>query len=345
MKKRKIGFLAAVLAAGILMGCGQDVADNPLRNADVDKCVTLPDYRNLGVTAEQVTVDDAERDYYVMESYSKYATLENSGVTDRPVKDGDTVNIDYVGTMGGEAFDGGTASGAFLVIGSDSYIDGFEDGLLDVLPGETVDLNLSFPEDYGNTGLAGKEVVFQVTVNYIVELRDETVAVMGIEGVSTVEGLRQYIYDRVYASKSQEADNTLKTNIMLALIEQSTFGELPEAVLENNREYARSIVSSAEEYGMDAETYASTFFGMSAEEYVNGYAEHMTKQDVILQAIANHEDLNVDNKELEAALKDNAEQAGAGTVEEYLNGTSREDYRNYLMNEKVMNYLVEQIQK
>ncbi len=84
-------------------------------------------------------------------------------------KDGDTVNIDYTGYLGGEAFDGGSTdgAGADLELGSDTYIDGFEDGIVGHKVGETFDLNLTFPENYGNSDLAGKEVVFTVTLNGI----------------------------------------------------------------------------------------------------------------------------------------------------------------------------------
>ena len=87
------------------------------------------------------------------------------------VKEGDTVNIDYTGYKDGEAFAGGSTNGggAYLVIGSGTYIDGFEDGLIGHRVGETVDLNLTFPEDYGAEELAGADVVFNVTINGIYE--------------------------------------------------------------------------------------------------------------------------------------------------------------------------------
>ena len=84
-------------------------------------------------------------------------------------KDGDKVNIDYTGYLDGEAFDGGSTdgAGADLELGSDTYIDGFEEGIVGHKVGETFDLNLTFPENYGNSDLAGKDVVFTVTLNGI----------------------------------------------------------------------------------------------------------------------------------------------------------------------------------
>lgn len=344
MKKKTAGVLTVLLAVVLLAGCGQGREENALRDLKTDSYVTLGDYQNLSINVEPLTVTDSERDLYVMEAYSRFATLENSGITDRAAVDGDTVNIDYVGKRDGEAFDGGTASGAFLVLGSDSYIDGFEDGLIGVRPGETVDLDLSFPENYDNQNLAGQAVIFTVTVNYIVELRDEVVASMGLENVRTVAELQQYVYDRVYASKEPDYDSSVKNAIMTELFAQCTYGELPEVILENNKAYVSGIVNSAAAYGLDADTYTNTFFGMDSETYINDYAAELTKQDITLQAIANQEDLNVSDKELKSTLEQYAKETGADSVEAYLGDNSAEEYRNAIMMEKVMDYLMEHVQ-
>lgn len=341
MKKKIAGILTTLLAVGLLAGCGRSREENALRDLKTDSYVTLGDYQNLSIHVEPLIVTDSERDLYVMEAYSRFATLENSGITDRAAADGDTVNIDYVGKKDDVAFEGGTASGAFLVLGSDSYIDGFEDGLVGVRPGETVDLNLSFPEGYGNQELAGQAVVFTVTVNYIVELRDEVVAAMGLENIGTVAELQQYVYDRLYADKEPDYESNVKSAIMTALFEQSAYGELPEEILENNKTYVSGIVNSAAAYGLDADTYTNSFFGMDSETYINNYATELTKQDITLQAIANQEDLNVSDRELKSTLEQYAREAGADSVEAYLGNNSAEEYRNAIMMEKVMNYLME----
>ena len=341
MKKGITCILTILMAAGLLAGCGRSKEENVLRDLDTDSYVTLCDYRNLSVSVESAAVTDSERDLKVMESYSRFATLENSGITDRAAADGDTVNIDYVGKKDDVAFEGGTASGAFLVLGSDSYIDGFEDGLVGVQPGETVDLELTFPENYGNRDLAGQAVTFTVTVNYIVELRDQVVTAMGLENIHTVAELQQYVHDQIYADKEADYESSLKNAIMMELFEQSSFGDLPEVILENNKDYVRGVVNSAAAYGLDADTYTRTFFGMDADTYINEYAAQLTKQDITLQAIANQEDLNVGDKDLKAVLEQYAKEAGADTVEEYLGDNSAEEYRNAIMMEKVMDYLIE----
>ena len=133
---------------------------------DVESLVKLGDYKGLTYTETDTSVSDEEVESQINSTLTAHATPEQ--IKDRAVEDGDTVNIDYEGKIDGETFEGGTASGASLTIGSDSFIDGFEDGLIGVKPGEKKTLNLKFPDDYKtNPDLAGKAVVFDVTVNYI----------------------------------------------------------------------------------------------------------------------------------------------------------------------------------
>mgnify|MGYP003523801688 FL=1 len=159
MKKKTLGLLAAVLSVAMLAGCGakdtgdasisQGAADSVvLKNLDVDKYVTLGEYKGLEVSVDTVEVDEDEWDTLVNNVYYGNITADNGGIKDRAVETGDTVNIDYEGKKDGVAFEGGTAQGYDLTIGSGSFIDGFEDGLIGVMPGETVDLDLPFPEGY-----------------------------------------------------------------------------------------------------------------------------------------------------------------------------------------------------
>ena len=219
MKKK----IAKVLVAGLiglqLIGCSNQNTANTEENKETtetaenteaasvsiyfneinaDEYVTLGDYKGLEVVSNVVTITDADVDAYIeyMLSMSGGALEE---VTDRDVvENGDVANIDYIGKKDGVAFDGGTAEGYDLGIGTGTFIPGFEEGLVGVKKGETVDLNLTFPENYSAADLAGAEVVFTVTVNGIYkevtpEFTDEYVAELGIENISTVEEYRAYM--------------------------------------------------------------------------------------------------------------------------------------------------------
>ena len=350
MKKKIAGALTTLVTAVLLAGCGSQV-NVPLNQMKVEKYVTLGDYANLQVKADAASVDPEELEALLNDVYLSGVTAETGGITDRAVAVGDIVVMDYEGKRDGVAFAGGTAQGARLTIGSGQFIDGFEDGLVGVMPGETVDLDLRFPEGYKNADLAGQAVVFTVTVHYIVpgkipveEMQDLVAASLGVENVSTVEGLNQYLYDYLYSDAQANYNNSVQNGIMGALMECCTFGELPEELVEDYREMiSESLERNAAMYGSTADSYAMYAFGMTKEEVINTYAEETLKQDLAMQAVANAEGLAVSDEELQSILEEQAAATGYGTVEEYMGNISRENYRNFFMNEKVMEYLVQKV--
>ena len=164
MKKSYLLFAVAMAASVLMSGCG-DKKD--ISSVDASKYVKLGDYKGLSVSVNDTTVSDKEVEETVSSNLSAKGTM--TAVTGRAVQNGDTVNIDYVGTKDGVAFNGGTAQGYDLVIGSGTFINGFEDGLIGHEIGEKVALNLTFPENYGSAELAGQDVIFDVTINSISE--------------------------------------------------------------------------------------------------------------------------------------------------------------------------------
>ena len=364
MKKKTLGFLAALLSVCMLAGCGaKDTGDGTgsgsgagtestaLKDMDVDKYVTLGEYKGLAVTVDTVEVDEDEWDSLVNNVYYGNITAENGGITDRAVETGDTVNIDYEGKKDGVAFDGGTAQGYDLTIGSGSFIDGFEDGLIGVMPGETVDLDLSFPEVYpNNPDLAGQPVVFTVTVNYIQpaqdgQLDDEVISNFGIDGVTNEEELRQYAYDYLNENAQQNYESNVQQAVMDAFMANTTFTSVPEALVQKYSDAAESsITSMASAYGVDGDTFTQYYYGQDLDTFLSTYSEETAKQDIALQAVANKENLNISDEELDQILQDRATAAGYDTIEEYIGETSREDYREYFLYDKVLDYLVENAQ-
>lgn len=182
--------------------------------------VTLGEYKGLQVVNTVQTIGEEEVDSYI-EYMMAAAGGELEEITDRDVvENGDVANIDYVGKKDGVAFDGGTAEGYDLSIGSGSFIPGFEEGLVGVKKGETVDLNLTFPENYGAADLAGAEVVFTVTVNGIYkeikpEFNNDYVAGLGIENVSTTEEYRAYLKNMMEENEKQYALQDMQTQLLL----------------------------------------------------------------------------------------------------------------------------------
>lgn len=342
MKKGLWG--AAVLAAAVIfVGCGAK-ENAPLNRLDVEQYVTLGDYNSIVDTLEPVEIEESLRDELALAVYNQYVT-KDAAVTDRAVKMGDTVNIDYEGKKDDVAFVGGTAAGALLAIGSGQFIPGFEDGLVGVMPGETVDLNISFPEGYGNAELAGQPVVFTVTVNFICptldQMQDSAVPNIGIEGVNTVDELRQYANDYLYSNLL----SGLQDSIVDELLAVSTFHALPEDMVEAEKAViSKSLDDTSAEVGATPDQYANYYYGMSADEFVAGYAEENIKRNLVFQAIANIEGLTVSDEELQDRLEEYSAAGGYASVEEFIGELTEEDFRNYFMNEKVLSFFVDRIQ-
>ena len=157
--------------------------------------LTLNQYTGFNVKVEQVTVNETEIEKEIEASLTKYITERN---VEGPLKEGQIAIMDFVGKENGVAFEGGTGSNYSLEIGSHAFVPGFEEQMVGMQINEVKDLNITFPTNY-HADLAGKDVVFTVTLNEIKEkvmpeLTDEFVSTLNIEGVSTTTHYRNYIY-------------------------------------------------------------------------------------------------------------------------------------------------------
>lgn len=328
MKKKLVMVLMAVMVAtAALGGCGQkgattdsnvsaeeekDVeipAKELLKATDykVEKYVKLNDYMNMTVElSKDYTVSDADIQSYIEYLMSMYPSYEVSDK--KTVESGDVVNIDYVGKIDGEEFSGGSATGQHLKIGSGSFIDGFEDGLIGKNVGETVELNLTFPEDYSNnTDLAGKAVVFTVTINSIDtekemvydDLTDEYVSEnFGNKGISTVDDLKSQVSsvleNRNHSSKMTE----IQSGVLQKLLDECEV-TLPDGLLDQRiAEYKERVNNAVEKSGKSFEDY----MGMSEDDFnnqVSDYIEESLKQELILEAVVKDMNLSVSQKNFE----------------------------------------------
>lgn len=346
--KKKITLLAAVvLTAGMLSACGKDAAY--LSEIKASDYVTLGEYKGIEVTQPEPEVTDE----YV-ESYIEYLRSQRTvtvEVTDRTtVQEGDTVNIDYTGYRDGVAFEGGTAQGDNLTIGSGRFIDGFEDGLIGTSVGETVTLELSFPADYTNAELAGAAVTFDVTVNSISvsetpELTDELVQEFGIAECSTVEELRAYVYDAFYAEAVGLYEDAVASDITQAVMANSIFSEPPEKMVKRYQDVLiESMTAQASAYGVDLDTFMLNYYGMDTESYLAVFQEDattMAEQYIMFQAIADAEGLNPTNEEVTAAMEEEALSFGYESLEAFQEEVGEEVFYEYLISETAMEFLKE----
>ncbi len=334
MKKKLLALALAVLSCFTLTACGSDEGKE-LQDMDLSKYLQLGEYTDIEITPVLQEVTD--KDVQAQMEYLFGLQAKDAGITDRAVENGDIANIDFAGYLDGVAFDGGTGN-SDLEIGSGTFIPGFEEGLIGVMPGEEIDLPLTFPTDYHSADLAGKEVVFKVTVNYIIpEISDETVKALGNENYSNVAELEAFAREIVQEEVDSNNYDTVVRVATQRIIANTTFKEIPDFLIEQQKTIVKEQVEySLQGTNIDVDTYLTMFYGSSLEEI----AEQNVKERMVIQAIANAEGITVTDEELDGELEGFATDYGV-TTEQILQmmGTDRAYYREYMYGVKVYDFI------
>lgn len=316
MKKKKIAalFMAAALAA-VAAGCAKKAQNETTATSTeaeteeyvAESSVTLGEYKGISVTVSEATVTDEEVQNQIQQVLNSKAEYRE---VDRAAQTGDQVNIDYKGLLDGEAFDGGTAEGYDLTLGSGSFIDGFEDGLVGAVKGEKRDLNLTFPEEYpNNPDLAGKAVVFEVTVNEVKErtvpeLTDEFVATVSPDD-GTVEKYRESTRENLLEQKQLAIDNQRDTDILNKVVDNADIVCSTASIDEAYDTQLKAYTNMLSAYGVDLATYAS-LLGKDEDSFkqeIREEAKEMAKQSLVLDEIAKEENITVNDEDKEALAK------------------------------------------
>ena len=265
--------------------------------------VTLPeDYASIPLKKADIEPTEEDVQSQIDSLLSQNTTTQQ--ITDRAAADGDTVNIDYVGTVDGVAFTGGTYSGYSLTLGSGSFIDGFEDQIVGHKPGETFEVNVTFPDGYSDSTdaegnavvLSNKKAVFSVTLNYISEeilpeLTDAWVEenFSSTDGVHTVEDLRAEYQKMLY-------QNNLNTAVMDYLLANSTFKDLPKKVTDYQvNQCLNYYYTMAQYYGYDLDSFLQAAAGYnSADDLLDAMSDSITeyaREALLYQAVAEAMDI------------------------------------------------------
>lgn len=305
--------------------------------------VTVGEYKGLALTS--ITQEDLDAEITGMLEY--YAELEE---VFRAAKEGDTVNINFVGKIDGVAFDGGTdnsEAGTDLKLGSNRFIDGFEDGLIGAVAGEIRDLNLKFPEDYGKEELNGKDVVFTVTVNavkeeVVPELTDEFIQSMSTE-YKTVEeyttALREALnYETYYEQVTEQL-------MASSTVEKYNEKEVAAEKLERIEYYTNYATYYGSYYGFDTETAIQYVLGFESteafEKEMGEYAYEVIKNKMIIEEIAELEDIKITDEIYDTKVAELAESYEYESVESFLEAYEEEDIRLSILAELVMQFVID----
>lgn len=265
--------------------------------------VKLGDYKGLEYNLDEVAVSDEEVDAELNRMREQYAEVQTK---DGAAAEGDTVNIDYEGFKDDVAFDGGKGTNYDLVLGSHSFIPGFEEKLVGVKAGEEKDLDLTFPENYHAKDLKGAAVVFKVKVNEVKtkvlpEVNDEFAKDVNAAGVETVADLKNMIRTRIEDGKKSQAENKADTALMDKLVENAEI-DLPEVLVkEEVNNQIQQLAQQISQYGMNFNQYLS-MMGKKIEDVRAEYTDNATKTAklrLILEEIAKVEALEPTEEDLE----------------------------------------------
>ena len=279
----------------------------PYKDVNVDEYIKLGDYKGqtVEVTLPETTSDEEfakQLNYFLMQ----YATLGDA-VTDRPAALNDTVLIDYAGTLDGVAFEGGTAQDQTATLGMGQFIPGFEEGIVGMSIGETKDINVTFPENYGVESLNGKAVVFKITLksiteNVLPEYTDDFV--MENFGIATVAEFE----NELRTMNAEEAMSERNSAIMELITKSSVIIKYPEKTVEDYiYQQVSSDMAASSQYGMGVEYFINAYYGIEVADYeaqVAEMAESMVAQELALYAVAKAEGITVTDEDMAVEIAD-----------------------------------------
>ena len=313
--------------------------------------IELGEYEGLEAYRPPIEIEDEEIDKEIEAARTRVARLVPIG--DRAIQEGDHVTIDYKGLKDDVPFDGGTAEGHKLEIGSGSFIPGFEEGLVGRKVGDTLDLPLTFPEEYHAEDLAGEDVVFSVTIHEalereIPELNDDFVRDVS-EKSDTVEEYREEIREQLEKKKADEADRVYDDGIIGAIV-QSSKVELSDLMVDD--EVESRIEQQQKQFSMYGINFMDflRYSGQTIEDYKNSQStsvRRMLEGSWVLNAVREREQerIEVTDEEFEESVREAAESAGITEElfeEQYLKTDyDRDRFRHELEMKKLLSWLRE----
>ncbi len=314
MKKIFAIFLTAAMLALSLVSCGAKTIN--YMEEDLTSYVSAGEYKNLTITypAVDVVTDEDVNEHVVAHISDMGDDVET--VTDRAAAMGDVVNIDFVGTIDGEEFDGGSAEGTDLLLGSGSMIDGFEDGIVGMQVEETKTIDVTFPEDYDSEELAGKAAKFAITLNTIY-----------------AESLFADTRKELEEERAEETEARKNQYAWTAVVNNANFVKYPEKAVQKLADdlyaYYEMAYYTYIQYGLTLENLGIT------EEYCTESAESTIKQELVLYAIVKANGYTITDAEYSAKVAALAAEYDI-TEDEYTSTYSRQSTETKVYYEKVM---------
>jgi len=343
---KKIICLSIIISMLLLTACGSDV--NLYEGLDLSNYLKVGEYKGVKAEKVEVKVEKSEIGDAIVEAL-KAATKEVELSKGDEVKTGDTVNIDYVGKVDGKKFEGGSAKGQELSLGSGTYIDGFEEGLVGHKVGEkNIELALAFPPNYSAEELQGKDVIFTVKINSATrdeqpEYNDAFVKTLG--DYKNTEEYEKEVEEQIYKKKKEEAEQNQKTEIWSQVLADTKVKQYPEDVVTHYIEsFDKQIDYYADKQGIDRQDFIAKYYGVSTEKelkkQLKDYAQTLVKQEMLVEYIAEKEGISYTDEEAANLQADIENQGYDEDTVEIETGRTMDQYVHIeLLYEKVLNYL------
>ena len=327
----------------------QDISIEGLKvviTVEVKPEVELGQYKDIEVEKTKVEITDSMVDAEIAKAQEKACRWVD--ITDREVKEGDQINLDYSGSVDGVKFEGGTAEKQNLTIGSKMFIPGFEEQLIGMKIGENKDINVKFPEQYGSKELAGKDSVFNVTINEIKEKELPTVDDEFIKDISefdTVEEYRAKTKEKLSEDAEQKADMAAENKLLEVIVDNASV-ELPQCLIDAELDDMIKELEYRMMYqGIKLEDYLK-FADITLEQLKKEREEEAVrnvKTRMAIEEIIKKENLQLDKEEIDAKIEEMAN-AEKKTVEEYKKTVNQNvigRVMNQLLSEKFFTFIKE----
>jgi len=326
------------------IGSGKDLKFNV--EVYVRPDVTLGEYKGLEVEIDKQQVTDAMIDAEINRDVDKASRTVD--VEDRPVENGDIVNLDYAGSIDGVAFDGGTAQGQTLTIGSGNFIPGFEEQMIGMKIGEEKDLNVTFPAEYHSSEVAGKDAVFHVKVNGIQKVEKPELDDDFAADVSDFDTFAEYKADvvrRLTERVEKNNENAAKNALVEKAVENAQV-DIPRAMIESQSDYMiREMEMNASYQGIRLDDYLK-YMGMTREALKaqnEPEAVRRVKNELVIDAIRKAEGIEPTEEDIEKQIREQAERYGQD-VEDFRRDLT-EAQKEYLKDDAAISLVLDLLMK
>lgn len=324
--------LILVMCLYIFVSCGAKLSIPDEYDYDLADYVKVGNYKGLEYTPSDTTVSDSDIQAEINEKLEE--TCETKKVKDGIVTGESNVNIAYSGSINGKKFEGGTSESADLDIDNSNFIEGFAEQLVGHSVGENFDINVTFPEDYTSTDLAGKDAVFNITINYI---NESVKPVFNDKWVSenseykTTEEYEKNIEESLVKEKKTDALANDRSAVFDQILKNSEVLKYPEKEKSSKIEKLSAVIKKqAESSGIDFETYISQNYGMDEDQFNNELSkqiESTIKIEMILYVIADKEGIDISLDDYNAFIDKLLDDSGLDRESfEANNGASIEEY-------------------